>query len=1120
MTTPPTPPRNTERPRGILKHRESTGPLHPERQVSFHGQVELRQFEFTADESIKRDDGKAGIEDFGVEEESMELTRQLVSQRRVDSEMEGREVSDDRAHEGARGLAQDREQMQEGENGNENDSEIAEKNSNGDRDNMEQEHDEDNENKGNEEDEGRKTDNDHEDNAIKEMENQEIDGESYRPKTENPTAKPLLPHKDSPRNQHLKTQNATSSRHGASHLDIDDHSNLSYSTSPLQERQVLILPNINSPATKLPASRNTPELQHFSPKPVQSQDYADSLRDYLFNDVLLPHDEVFAVDTEPTLDTESETAVHRAPFSDHNDEEVDVELTAQVPHFPAVFNEEVTMDFTTRIAREVTISDSAGFVELSHYEETMELTQPLSAGRETEKPTATFAATNMHDNVRKLQNEPETESPNEFFEAREQPSAEPSQEQEESTMELTAVQHHPRHETHSLSVVEEEDEDAHVPMELTQPVPSYNVVKTPVHGEQATPPGAIHLFNDNLAETPPTRVDTPLTSQQQLNRLIEEATPPAHASIESLGTPMPDPPQSLRASPDLPPWKEWRSGKESEKAEGKDSQRESQRTSMRTALEEMSEREPNQEQRLDQEPVEEKRQNEEHIEITQDHAQTTKSPSSRKRSLDPPVELRSSSSKRAKFVMYNSQTDLSARTVTLAQFLKDVGIKFFDDFEFANDLFSENSVDTAPAAVFSKEDYYRANTQVTLLEVYELSCKELKRKIEHGKKTYQEIQDTANEEAPEMFHRYYESSYYDQMAMKANFMIVRDYMLENAKREWYQWRTELFRNLTEELASNLEVIHYDKETIENHLSELDSELESLQRSLAELKDDLVRFRRIKEQQKLIDPAAIEAVRTEFAELNSQIFAHRKCFSVEQDRLQELNQRISERNALINRFEEDVDRAKAELATLEQPDHNDLQHLSIISEILQACAGLRFLDQDEPHVFRFKFNPKMAVTLDISRENAVEGLSLQPIDSDVQVLHNAPLEWYCPALAQATPFLNIYNTLAAFSAKWRLLVSIDEQIYALSMYYPVEFGEFQTDSIMFKLRYYSSERGLKIDFFVTIPVLKITTFQSSMTVAAKVLRGPDSITERLVKEVICRKQCTHRLFERVEAIEIW
>ncbi|WPK24485.1 hypothetical protein PUMCH_001759 [Australozyma saopauloensis] len=1052
-----------QKPKSILKQRENvTLPLSSsqiERRVSFYSQVELRQFEFTS-RSLSSDDAEGHTDP----------AEYLLSEFDENPVQTGRDTHSEE-------MENDDESM-----------ELTGQLSNGGQSNG-----------------GQSNGGQSNENAERTEPRTELDSILANNKEQ---PQELLDEQEHLPISHLKPRHETAKSDRSSILrnEHDDATNISFTHSPSQERHVLYLPTMADASPKAGSNHSLPRPavaavdSHSLFKPIEAlQDYADSLRDSLFNDT--GNSFVAEEDDQDLPSIQVPTMERNEPNDDNDDDEDDMELTEHAARTGDQVNtEEVTMDLTTQFSQ----AKPAKILELSQNNEvTMELTQPVSLLLEPVQTPADGHASSATASSAKIITPEQSPTQNQSSITSQNMSQDLSQEIHESTMDITAV-HEPQ-EAHQLSIVEEEEEPEDTPMELTQPVaPTTAAVadatKTPNPREAkyTTPHNetdvARELFlteNKTVEETFAERlesnsiVDTPalMASQQELNRYLEEATPPiprANVSLGGLGTPVRVSSQSFK---DLPP----------QSTAANDSALESMQSRNRR----LSDSQYDASYEVHQSRLSAKRALDPAIELNQSN------PSKRRNTIDSPIE----DTEKERFPL-----------VSLTEFLDETEVKFFDDLEFANELPIPMSRGDVDPGKFSREDFYKANIQIPLLEVYELSCKELTGKIGQGKNLYKELQETSAQEVPDLFRKYYSSSYYEQMAMKSKFQIIRDYTREQAKEVWYEWRTKLFKNVIEVVNSNLEILKDDKIVLEDSIKETLAEYEVIQNRLEMIKQDITRFKQIKEQHKSLDAEEIRTIKTKLSTLESKLLEHKEDMALESGKLDAVNEMITEQNRRLQELNQKLEDERAELLKHKHFGNEELEIIHTKSQIIQACAGLKFIERTSAYTYEFEFYPKMGITVDMSKTDSADGLVFHPIESDTKTLHNESLERYCQALAETTPFLNIFETLSVFRSKWLQLLAIDEQVHALSAYYPIEIGSFSEEMIHFVIQYYSFETGLKVDYHVSIPLSRILNYQSAVLVTAKVLKSKGTTTERELRDAICQKKASHKILEKISTIE--
>lgn len=943
-------------------------------------------------------------------------------------------------------------------------------------------------------------------------------------------------------------------KNGHAHIDLEASNNISFTLSPYTDRQILFVPSV---LTEHDVQMRNPTVGHEanvkSPVklPLQSVADADSLGDSLFNESENGPQDL----KETNLPVDEQASKPDVPSVT----EEDMELTEHGAHFSLAWGEELTMELTSRLSKLTKIpvndyilrpafssglnsNDSSSKKEQvldnsSHgsnpkdqenddvsqkeqypsdgIEVTMDLTQPHSV---RSKVTTLFVPSQSSDEqissgnslvspgndspIQHTKNDPElpeNPSPSDSIYLGIRPSQESPTETKSNTdleysMELTSVYHQ---EAHMLSVVEEEDENE-TPMELTQPVQQASTthLQRPLL-ESLTPPqnqknNSIILSDENrkvsesLSEglNSHNPVDTPvlIASQQKLNRLIEEPTPsppPSGRTMGVLGTPL----------------------KESSQGHRKDST--ASPSDVKAGAETPFDLSPN------------------HLQFPNDNSPKVMiGRKSAKRGLDPAIELKSSPLKKLTILKYSDQTRNNDVAITLNKFLNDIDVRFFDDLEFASYLPGTDTLHEAePSATYPKTDFYKATLQVPLLEFYESTCKELNLKIQQGNDIHADLQHKSAQEVPDVLRKYYNCSYYEQMSMKTKFQIIRNYTREQARQIWYRWRLELFQSVFETVNINLTSLKQDKQMIETRLALLDEKLLVLRQQVKNTRDNITLFKKIREWYDRIDTNDIKTLRAQLMELGGRLSSLKKELSAEQGLLRDIEGRIEAHQIAISTVHKRIDDSKLGLLKLKSFTDDELSELSVESQIIQACAGLKFLKHASANIYEFEFNPKLRVSIDINNADSPLGLIFDYIKSSTDIFHHEKLVQYCQAFANTTPFLDIFKTLATFRAKWLRLVAIDEQMYALSVMYPITVGEYNEEQINFVLRYYSELSAIRVDFHVSISVRDILAMPTKMIVVAKILRSKNKLTLEDLHEAICKRSATHRIFSGISATQI-
>lgn len=486
--------------------------------------------------------------------------------------------------------------------------------------------------------------------------------------------------------------------------------------------------------------------------------------------------------------------------------------------------------------------------------------------------------------------------------------------------------------------------------------------------------------------------------------------------------------------------------------------------------------------------------------------------SDKKRMLDPSANLRSPrKSPRFETQMVTSTTtiplaDVSVLSwdgdekgmddapvpVSLTEFLSDIGVKFYDDLEIATDMASRYSLSIPDAKEdYSNEEYYKANIQLPLLEVYELSCKELAGKIQQGKNLFQELKEKTFLDNPDLFRQYYRSSYYDQVAMKSRFHILKEYTRQQAKQIWYDWRTKLMKNILDVLLSNLEILQTDKTSLAGNISVLDSSYRTIQAKFYSLRMDVIQFREIQNQFQDLDADQIKAIKLKLSELNSQLLQHKEKISEKEAALSRILKEIESRNLEIASINNGIIEAENKINNTKHFNTSEIEGLNLISQVLQALIGMKFLGKNETLEFLFA----QCIRVDMDFKATTPGIKYALADSPGKVLHHDYLlQNYALKLVDHECSGSIMDNFMAFRTKWRALKKIDLDIYRISLKCPIEFID-DPENISFNVKYFSFDTGLKVDYLVHIPIGSLSQVQ----VSAKVLREVEQTNQVTLRD---------------------
>ncbi|KAL0935136.1 chromosome segregation protein (Spc7 kinetochore protein) [Colletotrichum truncatum] len=206
---------------------------------------------------------------------------------------------------------------------------------------------------------------------------------------------------------------------------------------------------------------------------------------------------------------------------------------------------------------------------------------------------------------------------------------------------------------------------------------------------------------------------------------------------------------------------------------------------------------------------------------------------------------------------------------------------------------------------------------VPMLELYQHSCRELKKYISEGRRIVREIESETFEENPPLFREY--------MSASADFKNILDNQFKNGKTHarleskamWYEWRMKLQEGLREGLVRIAEGMDSDEKLLAQQQKLLSSVLPGIVSRFAELEQEHGNLKAAADELADCDPEELEIARSDLAE-------------VERD-VQEKTQRIAE----LRQELEDAERGIEALTQEKQQCYEDIKEAEKIRE---ECRG--------------------------------------------------------------------------------------------------------------------------------------------------------------------------------------
>ncbi|KAI3545729.1 Spc7 kinetochore protein [Colletotrichum abscissum] len=228
----------------------------------------------------------------------------------------------------------------------------------------------------------------------------------------------------------------------------------------------------------------------------------------------------------------------------------------------------------------------------------------------------------------------------------------------------------------------------------------------------------------------------------------------------------------------------------------------------------------------------------------------------------------------------------------------------FKDFGGKEDLSLENCVVAGACTV-------------PMLELYQHSCRELKKYISEGRRIVREIESETFEENPPLFREYMSASPDFKNILDNQFKNGKTHARLESKAMWYEWRMKLQEGLREGLVRIAEGMAIDDKVLQQQQKLLSSVLPAIVSRFESLEQEHKNLRAVAEELADCDPEELETARFDLAALDNDV--------------QEKTRRVEELRKQLQEAEQDVE----QLAQEKQQCHEDIKEAEKIRE---ECRG--------------------------------------------------------------------------------------------------------------------------------------------------------------------------------------
>ncbi|KAF4974146.1 hypothetical protein FZEAL_8911 [Fusarium zealandicum] len=194
---------------------------------------------------------------------------------------------------------------------------------------------------------------------------------------------------------------------------------------------------------------------------------------------------------------------------------------------------------------------------------------------------------------------------------------------------------------------------------------------------------------------------------------------------------------------------------------------------------------------------------------------------------------------------------------------------------------------------------------VPMLELYQHSCRELKKYISEGRRIVKEIESDTFEDNPPLFREYMAATPDIKTLMDKQFMNVKNHARLLSKAMWYEWRMRLQDGLKQGLLTIDEGMEADKESLDKQKSLIDSVLPAVMARYQSLVEESGNLEEVARELADCDPSELEAAREELSSLDQDIEHKKKRIAELREQFQASEVEVEDLTAQKHKCVEDI-----------------------------------------------------------------------------------------------------------------------------------------------------------------------------------------------------------------------
>ncbi|KUI58145.1 Kinetochore protein spc7 [Cytospora mali] len=198
---------------------------------------------------------------------------------------------------------------------------------------------------------------------------------------------------------------------------------------------------------------------------------------------------------------------------------------------------------------------------------------------------------------------------------------------------------------------------------------------------------------------------------------------------------------------------------------------------------------------------------------------------------------------------------------------------------------------------------------VPMLELYQHSCRELKKYISEGRRIVREIETETFLENPPLFREYISASPEFKLLMDNQFKNVKTHARLQSKAMWYEWRMKLQEGLREGLFKTAEGMSADGRLLDQQQKLLSSVLPALLKQVEALDRECENLEAVATELKDCDPEELESARADLVAVDADMEAKAREIAQLREQLQETEENVGQLVEQKQQYSADIKEAE-------------------------------------------------------------------------------------------------------------------------------------------------------------------------------------------------------------------